>query len=88
MDCFQLEMSCDELREKLASRQELLERFLAAMQDGSRGSPEGRIRITHNRKYALYYFRERATDQWKYVPVKERSKVEKIINRDYLCSSQ
>lgn len=84
MDCFQLEMSCDELREKLASRQELLEQFLAAMQDGSRGSPEGRIRITHNRKYALYYFRERATDQWKYVPVKERSKVEKIINRDYL----
>lgn len=84
MDCFQLEMSCEELRETLKVRKDLLEQLLAVAQDRLRGSPEGRIRVTHKKKYALYYFKERATDRWMYVSVKEHSKVRRIINRDYL----
>ena len=84
MDCFQLEQSRAELREALAARRELLEQFLAAYGDSLRGSPEGRIRVTHKKKYVLYYFKEHATDRWKYVSVKELSKVRRIINRDYL----
>lgn len=83
MDCFQLEQSSAELREALAARRELLEQFLAAYGDSLRGSPEGRIRTSYCKNRVQYYFRENPTDRWKYLSVKERSRAEGIINRDY-----
>ncbi|MBP5354514.1 MAG: hypothetical protein J6Y67_05185 [Lachnospiraceae bacterium] len=86
MDCFQLEQSSEELRAALVARQDLLEQFLAAYGDRLRGSPEGTIRINHRKNRAQYYFREHATDRWKYLPLEERSKVGEVVNRDYLES--
>ena len=83
MDCFQLEQSSEELRAILVARQDLLEQFLAAYGDRLRGSPEGTIRTSYCKNYVQFYFRKSPTDRWRYLSVKERSRAEEIINRDY-----
>ncbi|MBR5713083.1 MAG: hypothetical protein IKX54_05760 [Lachnospiraceae bacterium] len=83
MDCFQTELSRDDLREILKERKHLLERMLADLSAERKGVPPGQIRVSRKKGSFQYYYKKEPGERWRYLPKYQRSLAVQVINRSY-----
>lgn len=84
MNFYHLENNREDILALLVERRKLLQKLQQKLERNRLEHPGGMVKVIRHKKSFQYYQKADSKAPWKYIPKRERSKAERIVNCEYL----